>query len=55
MDDPDIPQAAKDAYNVEVRDHRVVFNMPADTRKLAEDTTPPGLQGRNTRGVNAYG
>lgn len=54
MDDPDIPQAAKDAYKIQVWDHRVIFNMPPTTKEIAEDSTPPGIQGTNTRGVNAY-
>ena len=55
VDDPDIPQAAKDAYKVQVRDHRVVFNIPSTIKEFPEATPPPGIQGRNTRGENAYG
>lgn len=55
MDDPDIPDFVKERNNIEMRDHRVVFNMPADTKEIQEATTPPGKQGRNTGWNNAYG
>ncbi len=54
MDDPDIPQFAKDKFNVEVRDHRVIFNMQADTKEIKENETPPGIQWANTRAENNY-
>ena len=55
MDDPDIPEAAKKSFNVEVWDHWVVFNMPPDTKNINEGENPAGLLGKNTRGNFAYG
>jgi len=34
--------------------HWVVFNIPPDTKKIEENTTPPGVQGCNTNGENKY-
>ena len=52
MDDPDIPAAA----GVPVWDHWVVFNIPADTRKIGENWRPTGVRGKGTRGeLNYYG
>lgn len=51
MDDPDVPASVrKDRMWV----HWIVFNMPPSTKKLSENKTPPGLQGKNTGGENAY-
>src|SRR3989344_4580786 len=36
MDDPDIPDFAKEKFNIEVWDHWVIFNIPADTREIPE-------------------
>ncbi len=55
MDDPDIPEAAKKNFNVKVWDHWVVFNIPSDTKNIAEGENPVGLLGKNTRGNLAYG
>lgn len=55
MDDPDIPEAAKKSFNVEVWDHWVVFNISPDTKNIAEGENPTGLLGKNTRGNIAYG
>ena len=55
MDDPDIPEAAKKNFHVEVWDHWVVFNIPSDTKTITEGKNPPGTLGRNTRGNNTYG
>lgn len=54
MDDPDIPQFVKDKFKIELWDHRVIFNMPPSTTNIKENSTPPGIQGRNTGGENAY-
>jgi Raf kinase inhibitor-like YbhB/YbcL family protein len=35
-------------------DHWVVFNMMPNLDKIAENTVPQGLQGRNTGGKNQY-
>ncbi len=55
MDDPDIPETAKKNFNVEVWDHWVVFNIPPDTKEIAEGKNPQGVLGKNTRGNNSYG
>lgn len=55
MDDPDIPDFVKQQNNIEVWDHWVVFNIPPTTTTLEEAATPPGIQGVNTGGNNAYG
>ncbi len=54
MDDPDIPESAKNTYNITAWDHWVVFNIPPDTKMIAEDSIPNGIVGVGTRGVNAY-
>jgi Raf kinase inhibitor-like YbhB/YbcL family protein len=54
MDDPDIPQAAKDSYGIDVWDHWVVFNIPPETSAISENSTPNGVIGVGTRGVNTY-
>ena len=55
MDDPDIPEAAKQNYHIEVWDHWVVFNIPPETRSILVGKNPPGALGKNTRGNQAYG
>ncbi len=51
MDDPDVPpNVRKDGLYV----HWVVYNMPPDTRLIAENSTPPGTQGKGTGGVMRY-
>ena len=55
MDDPDIPDTAKKNFNIDVWDHWVVFNIPPETKTIAEGKNPPGMPGRNTRGNNTYG
>jgi len=54
MDDPDIPDFAREKFNIEKWDHWVVFNMPPDTTGIPEATTPPGIQGKNTSEKNEY-
>ncbi|HLD40017.1 MAG TPA: YbhB/YbcL family Raf kinase inhibitor-like protein [Candidatus Nanoarchaeia archaeon] len=55
MDDPDIPNFAKQKYNTEVWDHWIVFNIPPTTRNVSEGKNPPGDLGRNTNSNNSYG
>ncbi len=55
MDDPDIPEAAKKSFNIDVWDHWVVFNIPPETTEIAEGKNPKGILGKNTRGNNTYG
>lgn len=53
MDDPDIPQAVKDAQGIEKFDHWVVYNLEADTTSISEGTDV-GSTGLNSVGKNAY-
>ena len=53
MDDPDIPQIAKDSYGIEVFDHWILFNIPSDTTEIPESGTT-GTAGANTRGDTQY-
>ena len=55
MDDPDIPDFAKEKFKVRVWDHWVVFNILPSTKEVAEGKNPSGVLGRNTGGKNAYG
>jgi Raf kinase inhibitor-like YbhB/YbcL family protein len=50
MDDPDAMKPAGRVW-----DHWLVWNMPADTKGIAEDSVPPGVVGPNTRENHAYG
>jgi Raf kinase inhibitor-like YbhB/YbcL family protein len=54
MDDPDIPDFVKEDRGIEVFDHWVVFNMPADTKGIGEGQAEPGIVGLNSRGTNEY-
>ncbi len=52
MDDPDVPRNLRPDGNW---DHWVVWNIPPDTRAIAEGTAPRGVQGKNSWGRNDYG
>ena len=51
MEDPDVPSSVR---SDQMWDHWVIFNMPATTKHLRENSTPPGIQGKNTSGKNQY-
>ena len=51
MDDPDVPKTLRPDG---MYDHWVVFNMPPNTHKIAEHSTPKGIQGLNTGGNISY-
>lgn len=51
MDDPDVP---KNLLPSGLFVHWVVFNMPASTAGIAENSIPPGVQGNNGAGKAAY-
>ena len=53
MDDPDIPQAVKDARGIEKFDHWAVYNLPADTTEI-EAGAAFGSAGQNGRGEPTY-
>jgi Raf kinase inhibitor-like YbhB/YbcL family protein len=51
MDDPDVPKNLKpDGLFV----HWVVYNMPANTSAIVENSTPPGERGLNSAGKLEY-
>lgn len=56
MDDPDIPQAAREARGIEAWDHWTLFDLPQDTREIPEGGLLRGVgtTGVNTNGSNAY-
>jgi Raf kinase inhibitor-like YbhB/YbcL family protein len=54
LDDPDIPDSIKQSRNIEKFDHWIVFNIPTSTTLIAENTKPPGIQGKNGVGTNGY-
>lgn len=53
MDDPDIPTAVREARGIEVFDHWVLFNIPADTKEIPEGAVV-GTEGANTSGESSY-
>lgn len=53
MDDPDIPTAVREARGIEVFDHWVLFNIPADTTEILEGAVV-GTEGVNTSGTSGY-
>lgn len=55
MDDPDIPDFAKEKFKVKVWDHWIVWNIPPETKEIHEGENPKGILGVNTRGNLAYG
>ncbi len=54
MDDPDIPESAKQSYGIDVWDHWIIFNMSPGTKVIAENSIPKGVIGKGTRGINKY-
>lgn len=51
MDDPDVPEVVrKDRMWV----HWVIFNMPPDLKMIPENSSPPGVSGKNTGGKLGY-
>ena len=51
MDDPDVPTSVRADG---MWDHWVKFNIPTDTREIAEGTEPPGVSGAGTRSNLTY-
>lgn len=51
MDDPDVPPSVR---KERMYDHWVIYDLPPTVKTLAENSTPPGIQGENTSGQNAY-
>lgn len=54
MDDPDIPDSVKESRGIDVFDHWVLFNLPADAAVIEEASTPPGTEGANSAGGSEY-
>jgi Raf kinase inhibitor-like YbhB/YbcL family protein len=52
MDDPDVP---RDRRPDGMFDHWVVFNIPPDTRVIAEDSQPKGILGSGTMRLGYQG
>jgi hypothetical protein len=55
MDDPDIPDFVKERAGIDVWEHWIVFNIPAETKEIPEGRNPNGVLGKNTGGKLAYG
>ena len=51
IDDPDVPEFVR---KDKMYDHWVVFNIPAVTTKILEDSQPQGTPGKNTSGGLNY-
>jgi len=55
MDDPDIPDSVKKSLGMEVFVHWVLWNIPASTAGIEENSVPTGAsQGLNSSGSNKY-
>lgn len=53
MDDPDVPTSIRADGNW---DHWLIWNIPADTKEIPENSVPNGaVVGKNTGGDNRYG
>ncbi len=55
VEDPDIPDAAKKNFNVDIWAHWVVFNIKPVAQSIPEKSNPFGTIGKNTRGNISYG
>jgi len=55
VEDPDIPDAAKKNFNVDIWAHWVVFNINPVAQSIPENSKSPGTLGKNTRGNISYG
>ncbi|MCX6780579.1 MAG: YbhB/YbcL family Raf kinase inhibitor-like protein [Candidatus Magasanikbacteria bacterium] len=51
MEDPDVPHHLRADG---MFDHWVVWNIPPETREVAQGKNPPGESGANTRGATGY-
>ncbi len=51
MDDPDVPAfVRKDQIYI----HWIIYNIPPTVSRIQENSTPPGIQGRETGGAMHY-
>jgi hypothetical protein len=53
MDDPDIPESAKESMGIEKFDHWVLYNIPANVEKIPEGASL-GTPGVNSSGTEGY-
>jgi Raf kinase inhibitor-like YbhB/YbcL family protein len=51
MEDPDVPRTFRPDG---MFDHWLVWNMPAATKMIQENSVPPGVVGQNTMGTLEY-
>ena len=51
MDDPDVPPFVRED---QMWIHWVIYDIPPETQALKENTTPPGIQGTGTGGLQHY-
>lgn len=54
MDDPDIPDVVKTSRGIEKFDHWTLYNIPANTKEIPENTADLGISGHNSRGEEGY-
>jgi Raf kinase inhibitor-like YbhB/YbcL family protein len=55
IDDPDIPQVVKERMGIDVFDHYVLYNIPADTQVIPAANATVGTVGKNTRSMGYTG
>lgn len=53
MDDPDIPEAVRQARGIEIFDHWVCYNLPPDTAYIPQDSVHE-YEGLNSRAEKGY-
>lgn len=51
IEDPDVP---KNLLTTGVFDHWVIYNIDPDVSSIKQDSTPPGIQGLNSTGIDNY-
>jgi Raf kinase inhibitor-like YbhB/YbcL family protein len=51
MDDPDVPSYIRPE---QMYDHWIIFNIPPNTHKIKENSSPEAIHGKNTSGTNRY-
>jgi Raf kinase inhibitor-like YbhB/YbcL family protein len=55
VEDPDIPEAIQQNMGIDVFDHYVLYDIPADTTMIPEGNTTVGTVGKNTRSEGYVG